>query len=68
MNKAISFALIAVGVVLLIYGIKASDSIGSEISELFTGSPTDEAVWFVLGGIVALAIGLGGLVRRSRPR
>jgi len=68
MNKAFSFALIVVGAVLLIYGINASESIGSDISRLFTGSPTDEAVWLTLGGIVALALGIGGLAMRSKSR
>jgi hypothetical protein len=68
MNKALSVALIAVGAVLLIYGINASESIGSELSEMFTGAPTDKTVWLLIGGIVAIALGIGGLVMRSRPR
>jgi hypothetical protein len=68
MNKALSFALIVVGAILLIYGFNASESIGSEISEMFTGAPTDKTVWLLLGGIVAIALGIGGLAIRSRPR
>jgi hypothetical protein len=68
MNKALSVALIAVGAVLLIYGFNASESIGSELSEMFTGAPTDKTVWLLIGGIVAIALGIGGLVMRSRPR
>jgi hypothetical protein len=68
MNKALSVALFAVGAVLLIYAINASESIGSELSEMFTGAPTDKTVWLLIGGIVAIALGIGGLVMRSRPR
>jgi hypothetical protein len=65
MNKFISLALLIIGVVLIIYGISASDSIGSSFSRLFTGSPTDRTIWFLVGGIVAAAVGAGGLVRGS---
>ena len=66
MNKILSLALLAGGVVLIIYGISASDSIGSDVSRFFTGSPTDKTIWLMIGGIVAAAIGAGGLVRQSK--
>lgn len=66
MNKPLSIALIVIGIILLIYGISASESIGSEFSRLFTGSPTDETIWLLLGGIVVTAIGAGGLMRGNK--
>jgi TRAP-type C4-dicarboxylate transport system permease large subunit len=45
-------------VILFIYGINASDSIGSEISEFFSGQPTDRTMWLLIGGVVALIVGL----------
>ena len=66
MNKILSLALLAGGVVLIIYGISASDSVGSGISRFFTGSPTDKTIWLLLGGIVAAAIGGGGLLRGTK--
>ena len=51
--------------VLVVYGLAALDSIGSSISRFFTGSPTDKTVWLLIGGIVATAIGAGGLLRNS---
>ena len=65
MNKIISLALLAGGIVLIIYGISASDSIGSSFSRFFTGSPTDKTMWLLIGGIVAAVVGLGGLVWRG---
>lgn len=67
MNKPVSLALLVVGIVLLIYGVSASDSIGSGFSRLFTGAPTDKTIWFLVGGGVAAAVGLAGLLRGSRP-
>jgi hypothetical protein len=66
MNKIISLAFLAGGIVLIIYGISASNSIGSDFSRLFTGSPTDKSIWLLIGGVIAAIIGAGGLVRGSR--
>ncbi len=66
MNKIISLALLIGGIVLIIYGLNASDSIGSDVSRFFTGNPTDKTIWLLLGGIVATAIGAGGLMRGTK--
>jgi hypothetical protein len=66
MNRSISLALLVGGIVLTIYGINASDSIGSSFSRFFTGSPTDKTMWLLIGGIAATVIGLVGVVRGSK--
>ncbi|HEY5551876.1 MAG TPA: DUF3185 family protein [Opitutaceae bacterium] len=66
MNKAIYLGLIVVGVILIIYGISASESIGSDFSRFFTGNPTDETIWLLVGGIAASVIGAIGLFRGSK--
>jgi hypothetical protein len=58
MNKIISLALLIGGVVLMIYGINSTNSFGSDVSRFFTGSPTDKAIWMLLGGIAAAGVGL----------
>jgi amino acid permease len=63
MNKALSLAIFAAGIVLVVYGVAATKSFSSDISRFFTGSPTDKAIWMLLGGIVAIIIGLVGLLR-----
>jgi hypothetical protein len=67
MNKAISLALLVGGLILIIYGVSAADSIGGRFTRFFTGSPTDETIWMLLGGIVATIVGAGGLMRGSKP-
>ena len=57
MNKAIGLALIAVGIVLLVFGANASDSVSSSVSRFFTGKPTDKTVWLLLGGAAATICG-----------
>ncbi len=66
MNKIASLALLAGGVVLIIFGIQATESFSSDVSKFFTGSPTNKAVWMLLGGIVAAVVGLGMSLRSSK--
>jgi len=66
MNKPLSFALLAGGIVLVIFGVNASSSFGSDVSRFFTGSPTDKAIWMLVGGVVAAVAGLVGLMRGSK--
>ncbi|MFW5893852.1 MAG: DUF3185 family protein [Verrucomicrobiota bacterium] len=67
MNKVISLALIIIGVVLIVFGVSALDSFNSDVSRFFTGTPTDKAVWMLIGGIAATVVGLSGItVFRSK--
>ena len=66
MNKIVSLALLIGGVVLMIIGINAMNSFSSDVSRFFTGSPTNKAVWMLIGGIVAAVIGLMGMLRGSK--
>jgi hypothetical protein len=66
MNKIASLVLLIGGIVLIIYGVNASNSIGSDFSRLFTGSPTDKSIWLLIGGIVLALVGAGGLMRGSK--
>src|SRR5258708_1708253 len=62
MNRVFGLALFVVGVVLLVMGFSASDSIGSDFSRFFTGKPTDKAIWLMLGGIASIVVGAGSLM------
>jgi hypothetical protein len=66
MNKAISLAVLAGGILLLIFGINAYDSSSSDISRFFTGSATDKSIWMLIGGVVATVLGLVGLLHGSK--
>ena len=62
-NKLISLVILAVGIVLVIYGVSASESFSSDVSRFFTGSPTDKIMWLMIGGIAAIITGLLGMLR-----
>ncbi|HTL53344.1 MAG TPA: DUF3185 family protein [Planctomycetota bacterium] len=66
MSKLLWLGLVVGGIVLLVYGIQASESIASDFSRLFTGAPTDKSVWLMVGGVVLTVIGLAGV--SSGPR
>jgi hypothetical protein len=61
MNRLISLVVVVIGVLLIVMGIAAMDSFGSDVSRFFTGSPTDRAVWLLIGGTVATVAGLSGV-------
>ena len=65
MNKQISLAILVVGVVLVIYGISASNSFSSDVSRAFTGSPTDRTMWFLGVGAVLAVVGGYGMTGKS---
>lgn len=63
MNKSTGLALLGVGIVLLVLGFKAADSISSELSELFSGTPSNKAVWLLTGGALCTGLGLFSVVK-----
>ena len=66
MNRLVSLALLAGGVVLIVIGITATNSFSSDVSRFFTGSPTDKAVWMLIGGVAATVVGLVGILRGGK--
>jgi hypothetical protein len=66
MNRIASLALLILGVALLAWGWDAYHSLGSGVSRLLTGAPTDRSLWLLIGGGAAVVAGLGGLSRGSK--
>lgn len=58
-QRLIGYAALAIGIILLVMGIRATESFGSQVSEFFTGAPTDKAVWLIIGGAVLTIVGAG---------
>ena len=57
MRGVVRIVLVVVGLVMIVMGLQASEAFASEVSEFFTGSPTDRSIWLMIGGIVALLVG-----------
>ena len=69
-KRLLGVLLLVVGVALLVMGVKASDSIGDQFSQVFRGRFTDRTTLYIIGGVAIALLGLcmamfGGR-RRSR--
>ena len=58
MSKLLALVLLVGGVVLMALGYSDMDSLSSDLVRFFTRSPTDQAVWTLLGGSVASSAGV----------
>jgi VIT1/CCC1 family predicted Fe2+/Mn2+ transporter len=66
MNKITSIVLLVGGTVLIVYGISASNSVGSGVSRMINGAPTDKTLWLLIGGGAAALVGLLGVFFGSK--
>ncbi len=65
MSKAPSIAIFAVGIILLVYGINASNAVTSSVSRVVTGAPTDKSIWLIVLSAFAILSGAYGLFRKT---
>jgi hypothetical protein len=65
--NAISIAVAAGGILLLIFGMDAYESTNSDITLLFARSATaDQSIWMLVAGIVVTMLGTVGVLFKSR--
>ncbi|MGH8539537.1 MAG: DUF3185 family protein [Stenotrophobium sp.] len=65
MNKAISVGLIIGGAVLIIWGFNVLHSFDSKVSQFFSNTPSDKAIWLFVSGTVLAIAGLIGALRKG---
>ena len=66
MQKAPGVIYLAVRAVLLYWGYHISQSVGSQFSNAFTGSPEDKPMLLYIGGAILIAAGIGQLVWKRK--
>jgi hypothetical protein len=66
MNKAISLAILAGGIILVAFGINAYESTSSDVSRFFTGAATDKSMWLLICGSVLSVFGIVSLLRGQK--
>jgi nitrate reductase gamma subunit len=66
MNKLIGVICLAAGIVLLAWGHNVAQAVNSQVKNLFTGEPTDKAMYLYLGGAVLCAVGVFQLVWKRK--
>jgi hypothetical protein len=63
-NKIGGIVLVVLGGILLYFGYGASQSVGEQLHETFTGRFTDATMWYFIFGGIATAAGIGLLAFR----
>ena len=58
MQKIAGVICLVVGIILLLWGHNIANSVGSQVQQIFTGSPTDRAMHFYIGGLVLAILGV----------
>ena len=56
--KIIGIALVVLGLGLAIWAYQLSGSVGSQITQAFTGSNTDRVMTFYIAGAVSFVVGI----------
>lgn len=59
LGKVLGPGLVVGGGALLYFGYQAHQSMSSRLTEAVTGNPSDKAMYLLIGGAVALLVGLG---------
>jgi hypothetical protein len=64
-QRILGIAVLIVGIVILCFGINASNSVADQVKQTFTGRLTDGTAWYIFGGLAMAVVGL--LVSVSGP-
>ncbi len=67
MYKIPSIALLVAGIILLVYGLDASNSVSSSITQAVSGTPTNKSIWLIATGVIGIISGGFGLFFRRAP-
>ena len=57
-QRIIGIVLLVVGVVILLFGMNAKDTLGEQVNEAVTGRYSDRTMWYIIGGIGLGVLGL----------
>jgi len=62
-TKLIGVVCLVVGAILLFFGWQSSESVGDQLTEALTGRFTEQTMMYIIGGAVALVVGLYLMLR-----
>ena len=58
-QRILGLVLLVLGIILLIFGLNASESVTDTVKEGLTGRFTDKTMWYLVGGAVMSVAGAG---------
>ncbi|GAB6091192.1 DUF3185 family protein [Spirochaeta dissipatitropha] len=56
-QKILGIVLLVIGTILLYFGYQASQSVGDQLLEAFTGRFSEATIWYLVGGAASLVAG-----------
>lgn len=63
-TKIAGLVLLVIGIGLAFWGYQMSESVGSQISQAISGSPTDKVMMLYIGGAASFVVGIYLFVRK----
>ncbi|MGD1087602.1 MAG: DUF3185 family protein [Verrucomicrobiota bacterium] len=66
MQKIIGVIALVTGIMLLVWGHNIEQSLNSQVKNIFTGTPTDRAMYFYIGGAALTLYGLFQIVWKRK--
>lgn len=67
-QRILGIILLVGGIIALMMGMNASESVVDQVSKTFTGRFTEATTWYILGGSVSAVLGLVMLFTGMRTR
>ena len=67
MTRIPPIAILVAGIILLVYGLQASNSVTSSVTQAVSGSPTNKTIWLIVLGVIGILSGGAGLVFGRKP-
>jgi LPXTG-motif cell wall-anchored protein len=66
-QRIFGLVILAVGIVLLIFGIHAMSELREKFAQEFAGRYTHGTMWYIIGGVILIVVGGGvAMIRRRR--
>jgi len=66
MKTVIGLALLAGGIVMLVFGFQARGSFNDKMKETFEGTPRTRTTWMIAGGVASTVAGAALMVLQGR--
>lgn len=63
-SRIIGLVLLTIGIVLLVFGFQASESLSEKLHETFTGRFTESTTWYFILGAASAVAGVAMLFKR----
>jgi hypothetical protein len=68
MQKVTGIICIVIGVLLFVWGHNIAQSFGSQVQQLWTGAPTDRAMYLYIGGAILAVLGVAQIFWPSKRK